>query len=401
MLPKAVPGRGMTRAMNDTRTMESESPPPALSPGPSQTHTFDPKLSSAYPSISTAIPGVRFADCLPKLAAAANDLAILRSMSTDEIEHERACFLIQTSYQQIGGADFPPLGSIVSAEIGRPESSMPNYVAVDAGRDGRYIGTYRPGPAYLGSRHSPLIVEDPAKGVDNLKPAISERQFDARARLLAQAEQSFNARLKSPAATAHQTAFGQALKLMRSRQSQAFDLDTEPASLRDAYGDNKFGRACLLARRLVEAGVSFVEVRHEGWDDHSGATPLVNGRCNYIDPAMSTLILDLKLRGLLEETLVIWMGEFGRSPGDDKLHWPQAWTAVFAGGGLNVGQTIGRTDDKGGEVVDRPTNEIDFMATVCRALGIDPLKKYTTAGGRPVTLVDYQRSEPDPVAELF
>jgi len=370
--------------------------------GPSQQHTFDPKPGGAYKAISTAIPGIQVCDCLPRVAQNMQDFAILRSMSTAEIEHERACFLLQTSYQQIGGAEYPPLGSVVSAEVGSSDAFLPNYVAIDAGRDGRYIGTYRPGPAYLGPRHAPLIVDDPAKGVENLKPAVDPRQLADRAKLLAKAERAFGQRLKSSAAFAHRTAFTQALRLMQSSQVRAFDLDSEPTSIRDAYGNNRFGRACLLARRLVEVGVSFVEVRHEGWDDHSGATPLVRGRCEYVDPAMAALVEDLKRRGRLENTLVIWMGEFGRAPGDGKNHWPNAWTAVLSGAGLKTGQTIGRTDKKdGGEVVDRPISEIDFMATVCQALGIDPAKKYVTGGGRPVTLVDYQRADPNPVAELF
>lgn len=370
--------------------------------GPSQQHTFDPKQGGAYKAISTSVPGIEVCDCLPTVAQNMQDFAVLRSMSTDEIEHERACFLLQTSYQQIGGAEFPPLGSIVSAELGHPDKQLPNYVAIDAGRDGRYIGTYRPGPAYLGSRHAPLLVDDPSTGVANLKPTIATDQLDARARLLAKAEQSFDRQLNSPAAASHRTAFQQALRLMRSSQAQAFDIEAEPGSVRDAYGDSRFGRSCLLARRLVEAGVSFVEVRHEGWDDHSGATPLVRGRCDYIDPALSALVADLKTRGRLDNTLIIWMGEFGRSPGDGKNHWPNAWTAVLSGGGVTTGQTIGATDaKKGGEVIDRPTSEVDLMATVCQILGLDPGKKYVTTSGRPVTLVDYQRAEPNLVEELF
>ena len=369
--------------------------------GPSQQHTFDPKPSGAYKSIATSVPGIRVCDCLPRVAQTMQDFAVLRSMSTDEIEHERACFLLQTSYQQVGGAEYPPLGSVVAAEVGRQDAFLPNYVAIDAGRDGRYIGTYRPGPAYLGPRHAPLIVDDPDTGVANLNPITAPSQLDQRAALLAKAERAFGQRLRSSAAVAHRTAFQQALRLMKSSQIRAFDLDSEPNSVRNAYGHSRFGRACLLARRLVEVGVSFVEVRHEGWDDHSGATPLVRGRCEYIDPAMAALVEDLKRRGRLENTLVIWMGEFGRAPGDGKNHWPNAWTAVLAGAGINTGQTIGATDKQGGEVIDRPISEIDFMATVCHALQIDPSKEYITSSGRPVTLVDYQRAEPHRVAELF
>ena len=370
--------------------------------GPSQQHTFDLKPGGAYKPIATAVPGIEVCEYLPRVAAQMQDFAVLRSMSTGEIEHERACFLLQTSYRQVGAAEYPPLGSIVSAELGDPAAELPNYVAIDGGIDGRYIGVYRPGPAYLGPRHAPLIVEDPAKGVENLKPTVQMQDLVSRAELLAQAERGFAQRYASDAAHAHRTTFQQALRLMRSNQAQAFDIQRETSAVREAYGDSKFGRACLLARRLVEVGVSFVEVRLEGWDDHSGATPLVKGRCEYLDPAMAALVGDLKSRGMLDDTLVIWMGEFGRAPGDGKNHWPGAWTTVLAGAGLNVGQVIGSTDNEtGGEVTERPISEIDFLATICRALEIDHTKEYIAAGGRPVALVDNLREEAKIVEQLF
>ena len=369
--------------------------------GPSQQHTFDLKPGGDYKPIATAVPGIHVCEYLPQVAREMREFALLRSMSTGEIEHERACFLLQTGYRQIGAAEFPPLGSIVSAELSSPAAEVPSFVAIDGGRDGRYVGVYRPGPAHLGPQHAPLIVDDPRKGVENLQPVVALPTLSRRAKLLAAAERGFSQRYQSGAAHAHQTGLRQALRLIRSRDSRAFDISREPISLREAYGDSKFGRACLLARRLVEVGVSFVEVRLEGWDDHSGAAPLVHGRCRYMDPAMAALVRDLKARGMLDDTLVVWMGEFGRSPGDAKQHGPNAWTAALAGGGLSTGQAIGSTDKKGGEVASRPISEIDFMATVCLALGIDYRKKYVTADGRPVAIVDDQRGEPSPVMELF
>jgi uncharacterized protein (DUF1501 family) len=179
---------------------------------------------------------------------------------------------------------------------------------------------------------------------------------------------------------------------MRSRAAKAFKLDEETTTVREAYGSHKFGKACLMARRLVEAGVSFIEIFHRGWDDHEGAAKRVAPRCEWMDPAMAALITDLKNRGLLDDTLIVWMGEFGRSPGTGSNHYARAWTTLLAGGGLRTGQVIGKTDEKpknpGGTVIDRPVSVPDFFATISRALGIDPAKEVQAAGDRPMRLVD-------------
>jgi uncharacterized protein (DUF1501 family) len=180
---------------------------------------------------------------------------------------------------------------------------------------------------------------------------------------------------------------------MRSGKGRAFDLSREPAPLRDAYGDSDFGRGCLLARRLVEAGVAFVEVSLANWDTHEKAVAQqALRRMAEVDAGLSALLTDLKERGLLETTLVVWMGEFGRTPrvnnNGGRDHWARAWTTVLFGGGIKGGQVVGRTDREGGAVVERPVAVTDFMATVCRALGIRHDKTVTAAGGRPVRLVD-------------
>ena len=154
------------------------------------------------------------------------------------------------------------------------------------------------------------------------------------------------------------------------------------------YGEHKFGKSCLLARRLVEAGVSFVEVVHRGWDDHNGAARPVAARMPWMDAGMSALIRDLKVRGMLEDTLVVWMGEFGRTPGDGNGHFCTAWSSLFAGGGLKTGQVIGKTSKTGAEVAERPVTSPDFMATLCRALGMDIHHEFLAPGQRPMPLVE-------------
>jgi uncharacterized protein (DUF1501 family) len=197
--------------------------------------------------------------------------------------------------------------------------------------------------------------------------------------------------------------------MMRSEQLTAFDLAHEPASQAEAYGSSTFGQGCLLARRLVEAGVPFVEVSSGGWDSHSriysDARRGIRGLAEQVDRPMSALIADLSSRGLLEDTLVIWMGEFGRTPhinqGAGRDHYSKAWSTVLAGGGIRGGQTIGRTDAQGATVDDRPVSTVDFMATICQILGIDHNKELPSPGGRPIPVVDNQTQTPAVVTELF
>ncbi len=181
------------------------------------------------------------------------------------------------------------------------------------------------------------------------------------------------------------TGFKRALGLMKStRDARPSSWTDEPAKYRDAYGSSRFGKGCLLARRLVEAGVPFVEVNLPGWDTHNNTPQRVKALSEQLDRPMATLIGDLKERGLLDNTLVIWMGEFGRSPGHGKNHYARAWTSVLAGAGLKAGQVVGKTDAKGNDVTQRPISAPDFMATVCKALGIDHTKTYMARGGRPM-----------------
>jgi uncharacterized protein (DUF1501 family) len=192
---------------------------------------------------------------------------------------------------------------------------------------------------------------------------------------------------------------------MQSRQAQAFNLSQETQSTRSAYGTGNFGQGCLLARRLIEQGVSFVEVGLGGWDTHQNNFERVQQLSRQVDPAMTQLVIDLRERGLLNDTLVIWMGEFGRTPrinsrtpqpGRD--HYPRAWSLVLMGGGLPGGRVIGRTDSEGAVVTERPVSAIQFMATVCQALGIDSSKMNNTPNGRPVRIVERGG---EPVQEVF
>ena len=355
--------------------------------GPSHIDTFDPKpdnKTSAFKAISTAVPGIQISENLPKMAGAMKDCVLLRGMSTSEGSHGRARYYMHTGYREgVGGVVHPSLGAIASARLGKHDDPLPNFVCV---------GGQTFGAGYAGPQHAPLLVNNPERGVENLKAADGLTQFDRRASLLEEIERGFLDRAQSPAVEAHAETYQRAAALMHSAQAKAFDIDAEPSAMRELYGRTAFGNGCLLARRLVETGVSFVEVPVNGWDTHRDNTGRLKKLCGEIDQPMAALITDLKQRGLLDTTLVIWMGEFGRTPHVGKQggrdHYPKAWTTLLAGAGLKTGQAVGRTDKEGGTVVERPVSAIDFMATVCKALGIDYEKEFHTRDGRPMRIVD-------------
>jgi hypothetical protein len=365
-----------------------------MSGGASHLDTFDPKPGNGeFKSIETAVSGIRFAEHLPKLAAAMKDLAVIRGMNTSEGSHARARYYIHTGYREgAGGVVHPTLGSIASATIGAKRPELPNFVSVSGGGLG---------PGFLGPVHAPLIVPDPAKGVDNLKPNHGMEAFDRQASVLAEMEKSFLDRKRMDPALAHQSTYNAAVTLMHSEKAKAFEIGLESEKARAAYGDSKFGQGCLLARRLVEFGVPFVEVDMGGWDTHKDNFTRVKNLSAQLDRGMSALLADLKTRGMLDSTLVVWMGDFGRTPeikGGGRGHYPRAWTTVLAGGGLRTGQTVGRTDRNGANVEDRKVSVMDLLATVCKALGVDYTKNFTTRSNRPIRIVDKGER---PIAELF
>ncbi len=370
--------------------------------GPSQQHTFDPKPGGEFKPVPTSVPGIHIAEPFGRLAQCMDDMVILRSMKTDINDHYDAKYLLHTGYRRTTGFEHPAIGCIASSQLGLVEDDMPSFVTIDAGYDLRTDGgrLYRSVPAYLGPRHAPLAVNDPKKGLEDLRPA--EGDLADRLELLAGGEAAFARDYALPAVRARQSAFQRAVRLMRSKRAKAFDIEQEPARMRELYGSHRFGQSCLLARRLVEAGVSFVEVVHRGWDDHAGAAKPIRQRAPWMDAAMSALIRDLKLRGMLDDTLVVWMGEFGRTPGDGNGHFASAWSTLWAGGGIRTGQVIGKTSETGKKpgsaVVDRPISGPDYIATLCLALGIDTHLEFLGPGKRPMPVVEKSAK---PIKELL
>jgi uncharacterized protein (DUF1501 family) len=239
-------------------------------------------------------------------------------------------------------------------------------------------------------------VADPERGTDFLDPLTNPAAFQRQYELLRRFDASFQEAYRAESARAHASALERAVKLMNAEQKRAFDLSQEPDADRDRYGRGEFGQGCLMARRLVETGVRFVEVTMGdgvGWDTHRDNFPRTRALSQEADAGMAALIEDLHERGLLDSTLVIWMGEFGRTPqitsGGGRNHWARAWTSILAGGGIRGGQVVGRTDRDAAEVLDRPIGVTDFLATVCTILRIDYTRQNHVPGiARPISIVD-------------
>jgi len=383
--------------------------------GPSQMDTFDLKPGHAnggpYKEIETSAPGLRISEHLPQIAKHGEQMAVIRSMSTKEADHGRGTYLMHTGRAPGGPIQYPSVGSFLSKELDSPDAELPGFVSVSPFRFFN-PGAYSSG--FLGPRYAPLIVgenggvrvqpnadpSDTALKVQDLDlPAgVPGERASARVKLLDEMENDFIAERGDYSANSHRTAYHRAVTLMNSTASKAFDLTEEKAALRDRYGRNLFGQGCLLARRLVERNVPFIEVTlaqvqgTPGWDTHQQNFEAVKRLSAVLDPAWGTLMDDLKERGLLDTTLIVWMGEFGRTPkinqGQGRDHWAVSWSTVLAGGGIKGGQAVGKTSDSGMEVVERPVSTPDFLATVCKAVGVEPDKQNDSNVGRPIRLTD-------------
>jgi hypothetical protein len=368
--------------------------------GPSHKDTFDLKPDSKgageFKPIKTSAPGVEISEHLPKIAEVMKHGVIVRGMSTPEGAHARAKYYGHTGYREgQGGVVYPSLGSIVSKELGSPTGSMPNYVAIS----GRSYGS-----GFLGPKHQPLLITDPNRGVEDLKAIATGSQQENRLELLDKMEKAFHREYTADAITDHKTTYERAVKLMESKEAKAFDLAAEPAAARSKYGTGRFADGVVMARRLVEVGVPFIEVTLGGWDTHQDNFKRVKTLSEQIDAPISALITDLKERGLLDKTLIVWMGDFGRTPNINarganpgRDHYPRAWSIAMWGGGIKGGMVVGKTDKEGASVVERQTSAQDYLATVCELMGIDHTKKNETANGRPITIVD----KPKPFTDMI
>jgi uncharacterized protein (DUF1501 family) len=364
--------------------------------GPSQFETFDPKpgadTQGPTRAIPTAVSGIQVAEHWRKTAGVTRDLAILRSLTSKEGNHGRATYLLHTGYSPSGGIVHPGFGSIVSSKLGHADFDLPNFVSIR----GQSIG-----PSFLGVQHAPFVVLDPNRPPDNLMSPVQGHRLNRRLDLLKELEGPYAESGAADQVKDHQALYKQTAQMVHSPRVKAFNLDAEPAKLRSLYGLSPFGQGCLLARRLVEAGVPFVEVESPGWDTHGNELATLKKLIPPVDQGLAALVSDLKRRGLLDNTLVVWMGEFGRMPrinltaGRD--HFPTAFNAVLAGGGVKGGQVIGATNKLGTEVAQRPITVPDLFCTFCQSLGIDPRYENQSNVGRPLKVVEGGRA----VKEVF
>jgi hypothetical protein len=376
-----------------------------MSGGPSQLDTFDLKPGHTnggpFKPIATSVTGIKVSEHLPKIAEFMEHMAIVRSLTSKEGDHGRATYFLRTGYLPQGPIRYPSIGALVSKELGSERSDLPNFVSI---APFRILGQGAFGPGFLGPRYAPLVVGETAGGpgannpdralrVQDLTPPAGVRKdhTEARIDLLQEVQRDFLAGHPDLPALSHQSAYGRAVRLMRTKAAKAFALEEEKSSVRDAYGRNLFGQGCLLARRLVERRVPFVEVTLGGWDTHGGNAAQVRNLSRTVDAGWSMLMKDLKERGLLSSTLIVWMGEFGRTPkfprADGRDHWPNSFSAVLAGGGIKGGQVIGDTGRDGASIKERPVTVPEFLATVCQALGIDHQKQNLSNVGRPIRIV--------------
>ena len=369
--------------------------------GPSQLETFDPKPGHANggqtKAIATSVPGIHIAETMPHAARAMRDLAIIRSMTSKEGNHARASFLLHHGYLPTANVKYPTLGSNVAHRIGDAKCELPSFVRIGGGLRGGG------GAGFLGVEHDPFVMQNALRPPNNTQPTTDTRRFERRLALLEQLSGAgkFGQVEGEPVARDHRKLVDRAASMIQSPEMQAFDLEQEPANVREAYGEGRFAAGCLLARRLVEAGVTFIEVTSGGWDTHQDNFERTQNLTAEIDRPMAELIRDLKDRGLLENTLVVWMGEFGRTPrinaraGRD--HCPRAFCTALAGCGVRGGQLIGATDAGGEAILERPVTVNDLFRSIYHALGIDADAENVSSIGRPIKLVDGG----DLVRELF
>jgi len=328
---------------------------------------------------------VQICEHMPMMAKNMDKLSIVRSMSTREADHMRGRYYMHTGYVPNPNVTHPSYGSIVAHELAdtRPDLEIPPFVSVGGGSEG---------PGFLGMAWAPFSVN--ANGqVNNLDMGIEPDRLTQRMQALKMMESGFIKDNRGIASTEHAKVLDKTLSLMTSKQMDAFKVTQEPQAVQERYGTTNFGRGCLMARRLVETGVPFVEVSLGGWDNHQNIFPtLQNQKLPELDQAMSALMEDLAQREMLDDVAVIWMGEFSRTPringNNGRDHWARSWSAVVGGAGMNSGIAVGQTNEDGTRVEGTSYSSEDLMATVCRSLGISLETTFTSLNGRPMKIAN-------------
>lgn len=368
--------------------------------GMSHIDTFDPKTGSTKgakdPIAAKAGSGTIdfLGGYLPKLAERANKLALVRSMSSKTGVHESGTYVMKTAYEPRGTIIHPSMGAWASHFLGRIKGkTLPDSVTIGAGGN-------HPGPGFFPPALSPIPISSAEAGLQNIRPTTGDDSFQKRVALMNEFDAGFRNKFKSDDVKAYTEFYEETMKLLKSEDLKAFDISGEPADLKTKYG-NGFGTGCLLARRLIEHGVRFIEVNLGGWDMHNTIDTAMNRNGDTLDTAFSALLDDLESKGLLESTLVCLGSEFGRTPdineNDGRDHYPLAFTTVFAGAGIKGGFLYGASDKDGRHVVDKQATPQDFQATIGHALGLPVDEVVMSPSNRPFTVGD----KGSPIVELF
>jgi uncharacterized protein (DUF1501 family) len=363
-----------------------------LAGGASQLETWDPKpktdTGGPFRSIETSVPGVRISELLPKTAMQMHRLALLRSINTKENDHAKGHYLMHTGRPQTPALVYPYLGSVMARWLADEANPLPGYIWITPGGGGKGSSE----AAFLGPKYNPLYLGNgraPANTAAD--PALSALGASGRQAMRMHANDRFARRRRTAETEAYTTTYEQAQKLMTRRE--VFDDSGEPAKELDRYGTHDFGRHCLLARRLIESGATFVQVSHANYDTHNENFDFHLEQVGEFDLSFATLIDDMASRGLLEHTLVVVMSEFGRTPQINYLygrdHWGTAWSICLAGAGIKAGNVVGKTNARGTEVVDKQVGGGDLFHTYLRAVGLDPTESFE-ADGRAIQLADPQ-----------
>jgi len=365
--------------------------------GASQLESFDPKpgteIGGPHKVIDTSAKGVKINEHFPHLAKQMHHMSVIRSMDTKEGNHDRAVYLMQTGFKREPNMIHPAFGATVSRQIGLAGFALPHFVAINH-QIGHHLQGPLPSGGYHGIKHAPYLIDDINNPVANISTfgGIDQANLDTRLALREMMDGEFDGKTGSTRGSDNRALYRRMIKMMQSPLSKAFDLNQEKKDVRERYGDTPSGKCLLLARRLVESGVSFVEVLLNGWDTHANNFGRHKELNTAIDKPWATLIADLHERGMLKDTMVIWMSEFGRTPkinaGNGRDHWTAGWSIALAGGGFrDSGFMYGSTDAKG-KVKDQPVGVEDFYMTVAQLMGMDPAETYYTSTGRPVTAVE-------------
>ena len=365
----------------------------------SHVDTFDPKPDSdetirgPVQSIQTSADGILLSEYLPNIARNMHNAALVRSVTSNQGAHMQAGYLMHTSYQKRGTITHPTFGSWVSKLTGSINTTIPNHVKINGGAGGS---------GFLEAKHGAVPIGNPRAGLANSRAAdyLDINRFDSRLSLTNQMNKSFISTYDMKQTRAYTDLYRDAVKLMRSSDLQAFDITQEPADMTELYGDTSFGQGCLLARRLMENGVRYVEVSRGGWDTHSNNFERVQANCEDMDRAVGALLHDLDRRGMLSDVLVVLTSEFGRTPkingGNGRDHWPNAFSAMFAGAGIKGGTVYGRSDEQAMRVAENPVKPGDLNATIAHLLGMEVNNVHYSPSGRPFKVAH----DGDPIMDI-